>query len=117
MTGQGAGLTELGAAYRSGRLSPRDAVEQALAAIAERDAALNAFATPLADSARAEADRAGEELRQGQDRGPLHGVPVAIKDLIEVAGAPTGHGTRAVAAPRSPRATPRWSPGCGRRGR
>lgn len=86
----------LAAAYRSGETSPRAQVEAALALIAARDGELNAFAAVLADDARAAADHAGRELRDGRDLGPLHGVPVAIKDLIEVAGAPTGYGTRAV---------------------
>ena len=43
-----------------------------------------------------EADRAGRDLRSGRDLGPLHGVLVAVKDLIEVGGAPTGYGTKAV---------------------
>jgi aspartyl-tRNA(Asn)/glutamyl-tRNA(Gln) amidotransferase subunit A len=75
-------------------LSPRDLAEAALARIAETEPALNAFADPMARSARAEADRAGEALRAGHDLGPLHGIPVAIKDLIEVAGAPTGCGSK-----------------------
>jgi len=84
----------LGAAFRAGVLTPREVVEAALARIAETEPALNAFADPMAESARAEADRAGEALRQGRDLGPLHGIPVAIKDLIEVEGAPTGWGTK-----------------------
>src|SRR5690606_17889570 len=39
------------------------------------------------------AERAGEELAAGYDRGPLHGVPVAVKDIIDVAGLPTGMGS------------------------
>ena len=84
----------LGAAYRTGALTPREVVESALARITEKEPALNAFADPMAESARAEAEHAGEALRAGQDLGPLHGIPVAIKDLIEVAGAPTGWGTK-----------------------
>ena len=89
--------SDLGSAFRAGALTPRDAIEAALQAIAGRDAELNAFSHVLAGSARAEADRLGQELLNGRDRGPLHGIPVAIKDLIDVEGAPTGFGTRAVA--------------------
>ncbi|TNC61384.1 amidase [Rubellimicrobium roseum] len=89
----------LGAAFRAGTLTPREVVEAALARIAETEPILNAFADPMAESARAEADLAGEALRAGLDLGPLHGIPVAIKDLIEVAGAPTGWGTK-VESPR-----------------
>ena len=87
-------VASLGAAYRTGALTPREVIEVALARIADTEPTLNAFADPLAESARAEADRSGEALRAGRDLGPLHGIPVAIKDLIEVAGAPTGWGTK-----------------------
>lgn len=99
MTGEMRGVRALGAAMRAGELSPRDLVEAALAVIEEREPALNAFADRMAEAARAEADRAGHDLRQGHDLGPLHGIPVAVKDLIEVEGAPTGYGSK-VEAPR-----------------
>lgn len=89
-------VAALAAAYRRRETTPRDEVEAALALIAAREPELNAFAHVMVESARAEADRAGRELRAGRDLGPLHGVPVAIKDLIDVRGAPTGYGTKVV---------------------
>jgi aspartyl-tRNA(Asn)/glutamyl-tRNA(Gln) amidotransferase subunit A len=89
-----ASIQQLGARYRDGSLDPVAVVEAALARIARLDAELNAFADPLAEAARAEAKQRAAELAVGHDRGPLHGIPVAIKDLIEVADAPTGFGSR-----------------------
>jgi len=84
----------LAAAYRSGELTPTGVTEALLQRIAELDPDLNAFALVLADSALARAEQMQHELAAGVDRGPLHGVPVAIKDLMAVAGAPTGFGSR-----------------------
>ncbi|MCA3268398.1 MAG: amidase [Azospirillum sp.] len=71
-------------------ISARAAVERSLAAIARRDPALCAFLTVAADSARAAADAldARPDLA-----GPLHGVPVAIKDLADTAGIRTTYGS------------------------
>ncbi len=88
------GVWALAAHYRDGSLSPVDVVASALERIARLEPALNAIACTMADAALAEARQRGAELRAGTDLGPLHGIPVAIKDLIEVAGAPTGYGTR-----------------------
>jgi len=67
--------------------------EAATAACLERIDALNprlnAFITVLADRALTDARRADQERRAGVDRGPLHGVPLSVKDLIDVAGVPT----------------------------
>jgi aspartyl-tRNA(Asn)/glutamyl-tRNA(Gln) amidotransferase subunit A len=82
---------------RRGAMSPVTLVEQALARLAERDPVLNAFQLVLADRARASARQAEQEIRQGAYRGPLHGVPVAIKDLLHLAGAPTTAGSKILA--------------------
>jgi aspartyl-tRNA(Asn)/glutamyl-tRNA(Gln) amidotransferase subunit A len=79
-------ITELGAAFRTGQASPVEATEACLAQIAARDPQLHAFITVTADVARAQARTATDELGRGQDRGPLHGVPIALKDLIDTAG-------------------------------
>ena len=92
-------VTDLGAGYRSGRFTPVDVVEQALERLLRLEPTLNAFANPMADVVRAQALQATAELAAGRDLGPLHGIPVAIKDLIEVAGMPTGYGSK-VHAPR-----------------
>lgn len=68
--------------------------EQCLAAIAARSAALNAFITVTAEDARKQAYTADRELASGLDRGPLHGIPVSLKDLIDVEGVPTTAASR-----------------------
>ncbi|HVY98051.1 MAG TPA: amidase [Dongiaceae bacterium] len=93
----------LGAAYRSGALSPVAVTSQALDRIAACDKALNAFIAVLAERAMDRAKAAEAELRAGKDRGPLHGVPVGIKDLVEMAGVPTTFSSRA-GSPRQGRA-------------
>ena len=89
-------IAALGAQFRSGALAPRAATQACLDRIARLDGAVNAFTTVIADHALAAADRAGAELGFGADRGPLHGVPVALKDLIDMGGVPTGYGSTAV---------------------
>ena len=93
------GVSALGAGYRNGSFTPADVVQQALDRLARLEPALNAFANPAVEQARAQARQATADLAAGRDLGPLHGIPVAIKDLIEVAGMPTGYGSR-VHAPR-----------------
>jgi aspartyl-tRNA(Asn)/glutamyl-tRNA(Gln) amidotransferase subunit A len=53
------------------------------------DSRLNAFILVMAEEARREAERADQELAAGHDRGPLHGVPISIKDLFDVTDTPT----------------------------
>jgi aspartyl-tRNA(Asn)/glutamyl-tRNA(Gln) amidotransferase subunit A len=77
---------------RTGALSPVDLVEECLAAIDARPG-VNAFVAVLRDEARTAAIRAHEDIRRGDYRGPLHGIPVAIKDLIDVAGTRTTAGS------------------------
>ena len=78
-------VAELAGRIRSGALTARAAVEESLARIAELDGELNSFISVRGEEALAEA-----EALDGKDsRGPLHGVPVAVKDVIDVAGART----------------------------
>ncbi|MBX6766088.1 MAG: amidase [Actinomadura rubrobrunea] len=83
-------LADLGRDLRAGRTSAAALLERALESI---DPDLNAFAAVDAEGAAAAARRADEELAAGTDRGALHGVPVAVKDIIDVAGLPTGMGS------------------------
>ncbi|GAA4092712.1 amidase [Actinomadura miaoliensis] len=83
-------LADLGDDLRAGRTSAAALLERALESI---DPGLNAFVTVDAEGAAQAARRADEELAAGADRGPLHGVPVAVKDIINVAGLPTGMGS------------------------
>lgn len=89
------GIADLGARYRDGRLTPTIVVRHALERLRRFEPVLNAFADPMADLALTDAERRTVELASGTDLGPLHGIPVAIKDLIDVEGVATGYGTRA----------------------
>ena len=64
-------------------------VESLLDRIARLDPKLNAFLLVTRDLALAQARRAQDELASGRDRGPMHGIPYALKDIIDVAGLPT----------------------------
>src|SRR4051812_7154367 len=86
-------IAELGAAFRARRLSPVEVTEHCLERIARLDPALHAFITVTADLALAQARAAAAELERGHDRGPLHGVPIALKDLIDTAGIRTTGGS------------------------
>lgn len=70
-------------------MSPVELTRECLSQIEKLNPVLNAFITVTAESALAEARQAEEEIAGGQWRGPLHGVPVAIKDLIDTAGVRT----------------------------
>jgi aspartyl-tRNA(Asn)/glutamyl-tRNA(Gln) amidotransferase subunit A len=87
-------ITEAGRRLREGTLSALDLTNAVLARVAERDPAYRAFYVAAAETARDEARRADAELAAGKDRGPLHGIPVGIKDMIDVAGLPTTAGSR-----------------------
>jgi Asp-tRNA(Asn)/Glu-tRNA(Gln) amidotransferase A subunit family amidase len=87
-------IANIAGLIQSRQLSPRDLVEQTLAKIAERDPELNAFQLVLAEQARAAAQRAETEIAAGVYRGPLHGVPIAIKDLVDYKGVPTTAGSK-----------------------
>lgn len=79
---------------RSGHVRSVDLVDASLAAIERRNAELNAFITIFADSARTDAAAADRDAAAGRWRGPLHGLPISIKDLIDVAGTPTTAASR-----------------------
>jgi aspartyl-tRNA(Asn)/glutamyl-tRNA(Gln) amidotransferase subunit A len=92
---------DLAAAYRTGKLSPVDTVETLLARIATKDTHLQAFVEVYAQDARLAAEAADKAIRSGHDLGPLHGIPVALKDLIDVEGRRTMGGSRAFRGRRS----------------
>src|SRR6478735_5350567 len=93
-----AGAVEQARAVRAGEVSARELVEATLERIARLDRELNAYRVVLAERALAEADQADARRRGGDDR-PLLGVPVAIKDDVDVAGEATAWGTAAHAGP------------------
>ncbi len=80
--------------FESGALSPVEVLETLLARIERLDPRLGAFLEVTAESARREARAAEAEFRAGKCRGPLHGVPVGIKDLFDTAGVRTTAGSR-----------------------
>ena len=83
------GIADIGAGYRDGSLTPDLLVVALLARIAALDGRLNAFVHVDRDGAVAAAAAATAELRNSDDRGALHGIPIGIKDIIDVAGLPT----------------------------
>jgi aspartyl-tRNA(Asn)/glutamyl-tRNA(Gln) amidotransferase subunit A len=83
-----------GRRLRDGSLTALALVEAVLKRIAARQAQDLSFTRMLADEARAAARNADAELAAGIDRGPLHGIPVGIKDMIDVAGVATTAGSR-----------------------
>ncbi len=80
---------EIGKAYREKALSPVELVTALLARIEALDPKLNAFIHVDADAAMQAAKAAEAEIFAGRARGPLHGVPIGVKDIIDVAGLPT----------------------------
>jgi aspartyl-tRNA(Asn)/glutamyl-tRNA(Gln) amidotransferase subunit A len=83
------GLAHIAADLRSGRLTSERLVEDCLARIAELQPHLNAFVTVTADEALASARGADRRTAAGRPQGPLHGLPISLKDLIDQAGVPT----------------------------
>ena len=85
---------ELASAIRGKQLSSKSIVEAHLEQIAKVNPKLNAIVQLTADSARKEADEADQALARGEIRGPLHGVPVTIKDTLETIGVICTGGTK-----------------------
>ncbi|TWB09540.1 amidase [Rhizobium sp. ERR 1071] len=85
-------LLETADAMKLQDLSPVDLTEAMLQRIASLDPILHAFATVTADVARAQASQAEAEIARGDYRGPLHGVPIAVKDIVNTAGVVTAAG-------------------------
>ncbi len=97
-SGRAAGLAERARALAEGSVSSRALVEEALAGIEATQGTLNAFRLVRAEAALAEAEAADRELEAGGRR-PLLGVPVAVKDDMDVAGEPTAFGCCGVFPP------------------
>ena len=87
-------LAELSRSLRARTITSEAVTDRCLARIAERDSSINAFITVLADEARAQARAADQEIAAGRYRGPLHGVPISLKDLIDLRGTPTTAASR-----------------------
>jgi aspartyl-tRNA(Asn)/glutamyl-tRNA(Gln) amidotransferase subunit A len=86
-------LQALAGEIRARRVSPLEAAEACLRRIAERDPELNSFLTVTAEAALAQSRELTAELAAGRCRGPLHGVPLALKDLFLTAGVRTTAGS------------------------
>ena len=79
-------ISELAVRLRRREVSPVEITRDCLERIEQLNPALNAFITVMAESALAEARTAEDEILRGEWRGPLHGIPIALKDLIDTAG-------------------------------
>jgi aspartyl-tRNA(Asn)/glutamyl-tRNA(Gln) amidotransferase subunit A len=82
-------IHELGKLIKAQKLSPVEVVDACLGRIEALNPKLNAFITFLADEAREQAQKAEAEIKAGKWRGPLHGIPVGIKDFYDTAGIKT----------------------------
>jgi aspartyl-tRNA(Asn)/glutamyl-tRNA(Gln) amidotransferase subunit A len=82
-------ISDLGQRVRRKEISPVEITRECLERIEKLNPALNAFITVMAESALAEARQAQAEILRGEWRGPLHGIPIALKDLIDTAGVRT----------------------------
>ena len=94
-------ISEIAAAIRGHRTTSVDLVERCLETIDQRDGEINAFIQVLADDAREGARRADREISTGNDRGVLHGIPLSVKDLIDLEGLPTTAASRVRAGHRA----------------
>jgi aspartyl-tRNA(Asn)/glutamyl-tRNA(Gln) amidotransferase subunit A len=87
-------IQEAARALRSREVSSLDLTNQCLDQIAKHNPKLNAFITITETTARARAQELDRELANGEDRGPLHGIPIAHKDLIWTKGVRTTSGSK-----------------------
>jgi aspartyl-tRNA(Asn)/glutamyl-tRNA(Gln) amidotransferase subunit A len=86
-------ITQLARALQGGETTSEAVTDRCLAEIAEKNPTLNAFIAVFADEARAQAREADREIAAGRYRGPLHGVPISLKDLLDVRGTTTSAGS------------------------
>jgi aspartyl-tRNA(Asn)/glutamyl-tRNA(Gln) amidotransferase subunit A len=87
-------IAELSRALKARETTAEAVVERCLQRIAERNSTLNAFITVCEHQAREEARDADREIAAGRYRGPLHGVPMSVKDLFDMAGSATTAASR-----------------------
>ncbi|KJH82165.1 amidase [Stutzerimonas stutzeri] len=85
-------LTQLAAHIRTRQISPVEVVQAQLDRIATMDGSLGSYALVTADIALSQAEAAEAEIATGRYRGPLHGIPIAVKDLFWTKGIPTAAG-------------------------
>ena len=97
-----ASVAELSQAFAARTLSPVDAVEALLERIRRRNPALHAYIAVYEADARLAAEAADKAIRAGHRVGPLHGVPIALKDLVDLEGRVTTGGSKVWAERVSP---------------
>jgi aspartyl-tRNA(Asn)/glutamyl-tRNA(Gln) amidotransferase subunit A len=86
-------ISEIAPKVAAGRITSEKLTENCLKTIADLNPKLNAFITVTGDQALARARHADQEIAGGRRLGPLHGIPISIKDLIDVEGTPTTAGS------------------------
>src|SRR4029077_16760484 len=79
---------------RAREVSSLELVDECLRRIEAENERLNAFILVMADEARRQAGDADREIASGHDRGPLHGIPISIKDLVDIRGLRTTAASR-----------------------
>jgi aspartyl-tRNA(Asn)/glutamyl-tRNA(Gln) amidotransferase subunit A len=82
-------IEEAAGALRDGRTTSRELTDRAIGSADRFDDSFGMFLSRFTETARARADRADEELAAGIDLGPLHGIPIGIKDVVAAAEGPT----------------------------
>ena len=87
-------LLSVGARIQTGEMSAKEVTQAQLDRIAEIDPNLNSYATVCGERALEQAERADQEIAKGIHRGPMHGVPIALKDLCYTTFAPTEGGMK-----------------------
>lgn len=92
------GLVELGVAIKARKVSPVEVARAMLERIGTLDTTLVSYATLMTDSAQQEAKAAEDEIGKDKYRGPLHGVPISVKDLCDAKGVVTAAGRFEIAA-------------------
>lgn len=86
-------IAELSKKIKTEEITPTEVVEQCISRIEQRNPQINAFVTITAEDARQAARTAEKEIRDDKYRGPLHGVPIGIKDIIDTRGIRTTYGS------------------------
>lgn len=94
MTGDIGSIEQAGTALRARQISAEELTFEHLRRIERENARLNAFLTITAESALEQARVLDRELTSGHDRGPLHGIPIALKDMYDTNGIRTTYGSR-----------------------
>ncbi|TDF92517.1 amidase [Paenibacillus piri] len=87
-------IAEAGRQIRSRQLSPVELFRYCMERIHRYEAKLNTFITVLEDAAQKQAEQAERDIMAGNYRGPLHGIPISLKDIIAYAGCPMTNGSR-----------------------